>query len=113
MLKTLASACVLAVLAFTSPPAHAQTVENRTFLTFHQPVTLPEVSSAMFLTVPTPVATTTRPTSISTETNQTRTRTNVAARTRRPQTSPGPMLTLLGLGTLATTMLFGWPRLRR
>jgi hypothetical protein len=35
MLKTLASACVLGVLAFTSTPAHAQTVDNRTFFTFN------------------------------------------------------------------------------
>jgi LPXTG-motif cell wall-anchored protein len=44
MLKTLASACVLAVLAFTSTIAHAQTVDNRTFFTFNQPVTLPGVT---------------------------------------------------------------------
>jgi LPXTG-motif cell wall-anchored protein len=44
MLKTLASACVLAVLAFTSTAAHAQPVDNRTFFTFDQPVTLPGVT---------------------------------------------------------------------
>lgn len=44
MLKSLASAWVLAVLAFTSTPAHAQTVDNRTFFTFNQPVTLPGVT---------------------------------------------------------------------
>jgi len=45
MLKTLASACVLAVLAFfSSTTAHAQTVDNRTFFTFNQPVTLPGVT---------------------------------------------------------------------
>ena len=44
MLKTLASACVPAVLAFTSTTAHAQTVDNRTFFTFNQPVTLPGVT---------------------------------------------------------------------
>jgi LPXTG-motif cell wall-anchored protein len=44
MLKALASACVLAVLAFTSTTAHAQTVDNRTFFTFNQPITLPGVT---------------------------------------------------------------------
>ena len=44
MLKTFASACVFAVLAFTSTAAHAQTVDNRTFFTFNQPVTLPGVT---------------------------------------------------------------------
>ncbi len=44
MLRTLASACVLAVLAFTSTPAHAQTIDNRTLFTFNQPVTLPGVT---------------------------------------------------------------------
>ena len=44
MLKTLASACVLAVLAFTSTPAHAQTFDNRTYFTFDQPITLPGVT---------------------------------------------------------------------
>ena len=44
MLKTLASACVLAVLGFTSTTAHAQTVDNRTFFTFNQPITLPGVT---------------------------------------------------------------------
>jgi LPXTG-motif cell wall-anchored protein len=44
MLKMLASACVCAVLAFTSTTAHAQTVDNRTFFTFSQPVTLPGVT---------------------------------------------------------------------
>ena len=44
MLKTLVSACVLAVLAFTSTTAHSQTVDNRTFFTFNQPVTLPGVT---------------------------------------------------------------------
>jgi len=43
MLKTRASACVLAVLAL-SATAHAQTVDNRTFFTFNQPVTLPGVT---------------------------------------------------------------------
>ena len=44
MLKTLASACVLAVLSFTSTTAHAQTFDNRTFFTFNQPITLPGVT---------------------------------------------------------------------
>jgi hypothetical protein len=44
MLKTIASACVLAVLGFTSITAHAQTVDNRTFFTFNQPITLPGVT---------------------------------------------------------------------
>ena len=44
MLKTLVSACVFAVLAFTSMTAHAQTVDHRTFFTFSQPVTLPGVT---------------------------------------------------------------------
>lgn len=44
MLKTLASACVSAVLAFMSTTAHAQTIDNRTFFTFNQPVTLPGVT---------------------------------------------------------------------
>lgn len=44
MLKTLASACVLAVLAFSSADAHAQTADNRTLFTFSQPVTLPGVT---------------------------------------------------------------------
>ena len=44
MLKTLASACVLAMLAFTSTTAHAQTVDNRTFFSFSQPVTIPGVT---------------------------------------------------------------------
>jgi LPXTG-motif cell wall-anchored protein len=44
MLKTIASACVLAVLAFTSTTVHAQTLDNRTFFTFSQPVTLPGVT---------------------------------------------------------------------
>ena len=44
MLKTLASACVLALLPFASTTAHAQTLDNRTFFTFSQPVTLPGVT---------------------------------------------------------------------
>lgn len=44
MLKTIASACVLAVLAFTSTTVHAQALDNRTFFTFSQPVTLPGVT---------------------------------------------------------------------
>lgn len=44
MLKTIASACVFAMLAFTSITAHAQTIDNRTFFTFNQPVTLPGVT---------------------------------------------------------------------
>ena len=44
MLKTLASACVLAVLGFMSTTAHAQTFDNRTFFTFNQPITLPGVT---------------------------------------------------------------------
>jgi hypothetical protein len=44
MLKTIASACVLAVLGFTSTTAHAQTIDNRTFFTFSQPITLPGVT---------------------------------------------------------------------
>ena len=44
MLKSIASACVLAVLAFTSTTAHAQTVDNRTYFTFSQPITLPGVT---------------------------------------------------------------------
>ena len=44
MLKTIASACVLALLGFTSTTAHAQTVDNRTFFTFNQPITLPGVT---------------------------------------------------------------------
>ena len=44
MLKTLVFACVFAVLAFMSTAAHAQTVDNRTFFTFSQPVTLPGVT---------------------------------------------------------------------
>jgi len=44
MLKILASACVFAVLAFTSTTAHAQTIDNRTFFTFSGPVTLPGVT---------------------------------------------------------------------
>jgi hypothetical protein len=44
MLKTFASTCVLAVLAFTSTTAHAQPVDNRTFFTFNQPVTFPGVT---------------------------------------------------------------------
>ena len=44
MLKTIASACVFAMLAFTGITAHAQTIDNRTFFTFSQPVTLPGVT---------------------------------------------------------------------
>jgi hypothetical protein len=44
MLKTIASGCVLAVLAFTSTTARAQTIDNRTFFTFSQPVALPGVT---------------------------------------------------------------------
>ena len=44
MLKILTSACVFAVLAFTSTTAHAQTIDNRTFFTFSGPVTLPGVT---------------------------------------------------------------------
>jgi hypothetical protein len=44
MLKILASACVFAVLAFTSTTTHAQTIDNRTFFTFSGPVTLPGVT---------------------------------------------------------------------
>lgn len=44
MLKTIASACVLAVLGFTSATAQAQTFDNRTFFTFNQPITLPGVT---------------------------------------------------------------------
>ena len=44
MLKTFASTCVLAVLAFTSTTAHAQPVDNRTFFTFNPPVTFPGVT---------------------------------------------------------------------
>jgi len=44
MLKTLVAACVLAVTAFASTTAHAQTVDNRTFFTFNQPVALPGVT---------------------------------------------------------------------
>jgi hypothetical protein len=44
MLKTLASVCVLAVLAFTSTAAHARPADNRTFFTFNQPITLPGVT---------------------------------------------------------------------
>lgn len=44
MLKFIVSACVCAVLAFTSTVAYAQTVDNRTFFTFSQPVTLPGVT---------------------------------------------------------------------
>ena len=44
MLKILASACVFAVLAFTSTTAHAQTIDNRTMFTFSGPVTLPGVT---------------------------------------------------------------------
>jgi hypothetical protein len=43
MLK-LTSACVFAMLAFTSTVTHAQTIDNRTFFTFSQPVTLPGVT---------------------------------------------------------------------
>ena len=44
MLKTLVSACVSAVLAMMGTTAHAQTIDNRTFFTFSQPVTLPGVT---------------------------------------------------------------------
>jgi len=44
MLKRIASACVVAMLAFTSTTAYAQTADNRTFFTFNQPVTLPGVT---------------------------------------------------------------------
>lgn len=44
MLKTLASACVLAVLAFAATTAHAHTIDNRTLFTFTQPITLPGVT---------------------------------------------------------------------
>src|SRR5687767_7983499 len=44
MLRTLVSACVFAVLAFTGTTAHAQTIDDRTFFTFSQPVTLPGVT---------------------------------------------------------------------
>ena len=44
MLKTLVSACVFAMLAFTSMTTHAQTIDNRTFFTFSQPVTLPGIT---------------------------------------------------------------------
>jgi LPXTG-motif cell wall-anchored protein len=44
MLKVLASACVFAVLAFTSTTTHAQSFDNRTFFTFSGPVTLPGVT---------------------------------------------------------------------
>jgi hypothetical protein len=44
MLKILASACVFAMLAFTSTTTHAQTIDNRTFFTFSGPVTLPGVT---------------------------------------------------------------------
>ena len=44
MLKILTSACVLAMLAFTSTTTHAQTIDNRTFFTFSGPVTLPGVT---------------------------------------------------------------------
>ena len=44
MLKTIVSACVFAVLAFTGTVANAQTIDNRTFFTFSQPVTLPGVT---------------------------------------------------------------------
>lgn len=44
MLRVLASACVFTVLAFTSTTTHAQTIDNRTFFSFSQPVTLPGVT---------------------------------------------------------------------
>lgn len=44
MLRTLVSACVIAVLAFTGTTAHAQTIDDRTFFTFSQPVALPGVT---------------------------------------------------------------------
>jgi hypothetical protein len=44
MLKTLASACVLAVRAFTSTTAQAQASDHRTFFTFNQPITLPGIT---------------------------------------------------------------------
>lgn len=44
MLKTIVSACVFAALAFTGTVAYAQTIDNRTFFTFSQPVTLPGVT---------------------------------------------------------------------
>jgi hypothetical protein len=44
MLKTITSACALAVLGFTSTPAHAQPIDNRTWFTFNQPITLPGVT---------------------------------------------------------------------
>jgi hypothetical protein len=44
MLKILASACVFAMLAFTSTAAHAQTIDNRTYFAFSGPVTLPGVT---------------------------------------------------------------------
>lgn len=44
MLKKLISACVFVMLAFTSAATHAQTIDNRTFFTFSQPVTLPGVT---------------------------------------------------------------------
>ena len=44
MLKMCVSACVIAVLAITSATAHAQTLDNRTFFTFNQPVTLPGIT---------------------------------------------------------------------
>ena len=44
MLKIFVSACVFAVLAFTSTMTHAQTVDNRTYFTFSAPITLPGVT---------------------------------------------------------------------
>lgn len=44
MLKSLASACVFAMLAFTSTTTHAATIDNRTLFTFNTPVTLPGVT---------------------------------------------------------------------
>ena len=44
MLKALASACVFAMLAFTSTATHAHTTDHRTYFTFSGPVTLPGVT---------------------------------------------------------------------
>lgn len=44
MLKIVTSACVFTMLAFTSITTHAQTIDNRTYFTFSQPVTLPGVT---------------------------------------------------------------------
>ena len=142
MLKTLASACVFAMLAFTSTTAHAQPIDTGTDFTFTQPVTLPGVTLPADKSVSRNPSNTTggrgvqvlsedgrqsyaqTPTipaqrfealsAFSSAALSATTAASTAIRTGLPQTASGtPALMVLAVATLGVSaMLFRWPNAR-